>query len=173
LKGFPARLRTRFTPEAISRGLARAPQNSGLRGRFEILAGGLAVADVAHNPSAMKVLVHALRSRHIRPASVLLGALTDKDVPSMVATLGVLDCPIVAVRPETERGMGARALVLIARSVGVQAFMSATVQAGMRRARKLAGPKGSVLITGSHYVVGPALRIIETTGRRVRRGKRT
>jgi dihydrofolate synthase/folylpolyglutamate synthase len=171
-RGMHPRLRAKLTPQAISRGLSRAPENSGLRGRLEVLGGGRLIADVAHNPSAMDVLVRALRKRKLRPAVILLGALADKDVASMVARLKTLGCPMVAVRSETGRGMSAGALVQVARAMGIQACDSTTIQSGVRRALRMAGAHGKVLVTGSHYVVGPVVQFAEGAGRRLLAAKK-
>ncbi len=72
--------------QAVRSGLASAS----LPGRFQVLAGQpTVVLDVAHNPHAAAVLKHNLDSMGFFPYTyAVFGAMQDKDIESIVQTLG-------------------------------------------------------------------------------------
>lgn len=144
----------------IRRGLAQVCANTGLRGRLERVGKRL-LLDVAHNADGMMSLVSSLQESGNSNFVVVFGVLKDKDVDKMVELLRPLARSIVAVRPDTKRAVTASQIVKAARNFGILVTNGGSVRRGLLKAFKLAGARGGVLVTGSHYVVGEALAAIE------------
>ena len=167
--------------ERLDRGLvAEVAATLTVPGRLELLAADPPVfVDVAHNPDGARALAEDLpaalatapgrRGRHWfgigrREASSgevigLLAVLGDKDAEGIVAALApVLDrvvCSEVRGGPRPSRP--APELVALCEAAGLAAEAEPDFDAALRRARALAAgsPEGVVLVTGSHYVLGP------------------
>ena len=161
-RGKPTRLLHLPDAGAVKRGLANVRRNTGLRARLESWHGNKRILlDVAHNPDGIRTLVNALRRGATENLVVVFGVMKDKDYVSMVNQLLPLATVFVMVSPSTRRALTTRELVQVvgeARGVVVKAR---SVRHGVVRAMRMAGKKGRVLITGSHYVVGEALQYLE------------
>jgi len=157
-------LRTRFgfhkiSASAIRDGLLNVRNYSGIRGRIDFPGGNRhhIVADVAHNPDGIGALVDSLRSLVAGKFLVVFGVMADKDYPEMLRKLNPVTRKLVAVSPSMSRALTNRILVDEARRVGMKAMIGGSVAQGVRVARKDLRKEETLLITGSHYVVGEAL----------------
>jgi dihydrofolate synthase/folylpolyglutamate synthase len=131
--------------------------------------------DVAHNPDGAAALAEALpgvlaagsgrSSSRIPETSTtssgavvgVLAILADKDAEGIVAALApALDRVVCTdLRGAHRPSMPAAGLLAVCESVGPAAEAEADFDAALARARALAREKGTVLVTGSHYVLGP------------------
>jgi dihydrofolate synthase/folylpolyglutamate synthase len=129
--------------------------------------------DVAHNPDGARALAKALPET-LGPGAkrviAVLAVLADKDADGIVAALApALDRAICtqlpADGPQASRigtlgahrpSKSAAELVAACERAGLEAEAQADFGAALGRARALAGEDGAVLISGSHYVLGPA-----------------
>lgn len=125
-------------------------------GRMEIVRREpMLVLDGAHNPHAMAALGEALRAEF--PATrwqVVLGAMTDKDLPPMLDSLGdrVLGLHTAAARSSRARDPEEIAALATDR-LGVPATPHESVAQALNAAMATGD---AVLVTGSLYVVGEA-----------------
>lgn len=149
----------RVGAKTIRRGFERVIKNTGLRGRLEAV-GRMYLFDVAHNAEGMRALVSALPSDARQTLVAVFGVLQDKDYKTMCRVLGGSVRHILAVRPRTPRGLRTSLIVHEVRRLGVPHSRAGSVQQALRRARRLAGPRGKILVTGSHYLVGEVLEIL-------------
>jgi dihydrofolate synthase / folylpolyglutamate synthase len=142
----------------LQRGLTRVRTNTGLRGRMEQeqVGGKTFFLDVAHNPAGMETLSNALRG--VRPAAVVFGMLRDKDAGAMLPQAAALGGRLVCVTAGTPRCLKSTVLVRKARKMGIDALDGGSVAAGVTMASRLPGK--TVVVCGSHYVVGPALEAL-------------
>lgn len=134
-------------------------------GRFQVVGarGRTWVLDVAHNPAGVRTLAGALDELDPpRPRIVLVGILGDKDWKAMLPPLfagadaAILTQPPAA--PEHRRWDPEAALAEVEappRTEIVPDFGRA-----LDRAVRGSGPEGTVVVTGSHYTVGAALRAL-------------
>ena len=150
-----------LTSAVIRRAFERVVRNTGLRGRLETLGGRRRpmLLDVAHNPAGMRTLVRELQKRSEKNVVAVLGVMKDKDYPAMLAELATVAGAIVAVAPRQERALPAAKLFRGGRELGFRMVRGGSVASGIRKAVRLA-KSGVMLITGSHYVVGEALRAL-------------
>lgn len=133
------------------------------RGRFEVLRrpDGDWILDAAHNPSSAEGLVETMEAvGPARPVVLVLSILRDKPWREMLATLErSVDAAVLTVAPSSPE---ARAWdpEPAGRAAARPAEVVPEFGAALDRARELAGG-GTVLVTGSCYAVGDALRRLE------------
>lgn len=150
-----------LTPRAIRYGIRKVRKNSGLRGRFERLSRrGLFLLDVAHNPSAVATFVNDAKKAGLENTVVVFGVMKDKDVGAMLDTLKPVCRVLIPVAPRLKRALSVPALSRIARAKGIYLVEGGTVSRGVRMARKMSRRGEEIVVTGSHYVVGDALKYI-------------
>jgi dihydrofolate synthase/folylpolyglutamate synthase len=146
---------------AVIRGIARVKQNSGLRGRLErVNWGGKMILDVAHNPDGIRTLTHTLHQGLRIPGIAVFGVMKDKKYREMLEVLSGTVPAIVAVAPRIGRALPAQRLFRLAKKEGVNVRLGGSVERGVRVARRIVGASGTVLVTGSHYVVAEALEMM-------------
>lgn len=142
-----------FDAVKAARGLARAR----LPGRLEIVSRRpLWIVDVAHNPFAARASAETLRSLPARRTICVFGASSDKDWRAMIRALK----PAVDVWIFT-RSANPRAAEPGDLAREVRDGMSAgTVESAVELADLLARRSDRVLVTGSFYVAGEAMRVL-------------
>ena len=131
-----------------------------LEGRFQTIdAANRWIVDVAHNPDAAGALARALRGQRAGGRTIaILGMLDDKDVEGVVAHLDDVIDHWIAVEAESRRAVPVDELARrIANASDAPCLVAESLQAAMDRAGELAGKDDRVLVTGSFYLVGPAL----------------
>lgn len=143
----------------IKKGLGRIGHYSGIRGRLEVLnTKPLVLMDVAHNPDAMRCLVGSLLLLHLQNMVVLFGAMKDKDVGGMVAELQKIARVVIAVSVNTSRALEPKEIVRLFHSKRGKCINGESVRNGVRRAEGELRENETLLVTGSHYVVGAFLQ---------------
>jgi dihydrofolate synthase/folylpolyglutamate synthase len=148
---------------AIRRGLRRVVQNTGLRGRMDVIQsrnGHHYILDVAHNPAGVETLIRALPEASLHRLVSVFGVMKDKEYSPMLWNLARISSVIVPVTPHTPRALSARRIYRILGKRGIQVRLGGTVRNGIIRARSLITDSGTILITGSHYVVAEALEYL-------------
>lgn len=131
-------------------------------GRFTIVRDNpLVILDVAHNEDGMRKLIWMLRHFYPKKQSILImGVLKDKDYRKMVECLPI-DLEIVfTVTASTHRSLPAHDLATVIRERKIKAKICDSVRSGIEEALQRADSNQLICITGSHYVVGEALKII-------------
>ena len=119
------------------------------------------IFDVAHNPSAARVLAHSLGSENDKPGSVaLLGMYTDKDIKGFVKELAEVVVswhvmPIQGVRAERPQNIGE---ILHDAIPGGVIIVHEDPDLAIIAARQDAITRGrNLLVTGSFETVGAVL----------------
>ena len=111
--------------------------------------------DAAHNPAGLLTLVDHLRAKPLpRPAVLLFGAVSGKPLDRLLGSLSELGDAVVLTRPPVERGVDAEEIAPIARPLFERVEIEPDPGRALDRARAIAGREGSVLVTGSLYLVG-------------------
>jgi dihydrofolate synthase/folylpolyglutamate synthase len=140
-----------------------------LTGRLQAIhsAGKHWLLDVAHNPAGAAVLAKTLAQQNV-PGRIwaIAGVLDDKDVEGIATVLnGVVD-HWIAVTASSPRAVGAHELARrIANACDRPCRISESIDDAMDYARRHASENDRILVTGSFYLVGPALRNLELYSR--------
>jgi len=131
-------------------------------GRLEVACKRpLVVLDVAHNPASFEALALDWR-RHwpgVRPI-VVVGLLADKNPRPIGRALAEIAKSILLTTPESPRAASPSELARLWQQRHTGISIIPEVGEAVRSAVKAAGPKGAVLIAGSHFVVGPARQVL-------------
>jgi dihydrofolate synthase / folylpolyglutamate synthase len=129
-------------------------------GRLELLSvEPPTFVDVAHNPDGARALAESLPEVAGGPAIAVIAVLADKDAAGIVAALApALDRAVCTQLPAGGRpSTPASELVAACEAAGLPAEAEPDFAAAVARARALAvQARATVLVTGSHYVLGPA-----------------
>ncbi len=148
----------RITAKNVVRGLEAVRENTGIRGRYEIIESrkGRMILDVAHNPDGIRALVDLIKARRDFPFLIVFGVMKDKNYKRMLQLLREISGRMIAVAPHGERALPVDDLVGAAKLRGFRTTKSNSVIEGVTLARAMANGR-TVLIGGSHYVVAEAL----------------
>ncbi len=143
--------------EAVARGFPKARW----AGRLQRVAGKPALLlDGAHNPAGMRTLVAYLVAEKLRPVAVF-GALADKDWPQMVEILAPHVRDAVVTRVPSSRALDPQEAARAFSMNGLFGITSEDPGHALRTAEGIAGEDGLVLVTGSLYLVGRVLGMLE------------
>lgn len=139
-------------------GLSNVQGLTGLTGRLAVVGERpRIIADVAHNADAVHVLVDSLQEMKLRKLVTVFGVLKDKEYLGMIEDLAGVSEDVVAVAPRSDRARSASDVAAGFQRAGSRVRAALSVEEGVMLALELAGDRGTILITGSHYVVGEAL----------------
>jgi dihydrofolate synthase/folylpolyglutamate synthase len=155
-KAFPA-----ISAATIERGI----RETHWPGRFQVIPATAehpeVVFDVAHNPAGAWALRSTLSAAYEeRPLVFVFGAMRDKAVSEIAEILFPLADRVVATRVENPRAATPDEIREAARRVAVDIDEAADVPAAIAKARIAAGTRGLVVVTGSIYIVGEAMRAL-------------
>jgi dihydrofolate synthase/folylpolyglutamate synthase len=136
------------------------------RDQIEPIEGATWLFDVAHNPAGIESLVGVLDGIRLpRPLVALIGVLADKEWSEMLPLiLARVDSAILCVPPSAtgDRRWDPTAAEAVVRPLlpgGFRLVTELSFDAALDRARRAAG-KGTVIVTGSCYTVGDALKAL-------------
>jgi dihydrofolate synthase/folylpolyglutamate synthase len=150
-----------ITPEAIERGI----RETRWPGRFQVIPPeGTApeyIFDVAHNPAGAWALRSALSACYEdRPLTFVFGAMRDKAISEIAEILFPLAAHVIATKADNPRSATPDEIREAASRTATDIEDATDVASALDRASSLAGPRGVVVITGSIYIVGEAMRIL-------------
>jgi dihydrofolate synthase/folylpolyglutamate synthase len=152
----------RISPQHVAEGV----HDTRWPGRFQIIPAGdglpETVLDVAHNPSGAWALRSALSSFYEdRRLTFVFGAMRDKAIAEIASILFPLAERVIASRPDNPRAASAHEIAELGAPTQTEILEEENVSAALDQARLLAGSGGVVVITGSIYLVGKALEILQ------------
>src|SRR2546429_4189679 len=127
-------------------------------GRLEVIdRNPIVLVDGAHNPAGLERSLAAVQKlAKGRPLVIVFGAMSDKDLPSMLALLRSVDVPVIFSAIDWHR---AAPPTQLAAAFGGAADTADSAAAAISRARERAGANGIVLVCGSLYLVGEAIAL--------------
>jgi len=158
-----------LTPAAFETGVTKADWPA----RLQRLGHGALVAltpegselwlDGGHNPEggrAVSAALADLEERVSRPLVLIVGMMANKDCGGFLGNFTGLARRLIAVPvPGVEKSMTAEAVADAARAIGLPATSRDNLTEALEAARKLdLDPPPRILITGSLYLAGEALR---------------
>ena len=149
------------TAESIERGI----RETRWPGRFQVIPARVGwpeiVLDVAHNPAGAWALRSALSERYDdRPLIFVFGAMRDKAISEMTEILFPLAERVIATRAENPRSASPEEIQQAGSRTGTEIEAVTEVEAALERARDASSPAAVVVVTGSIYLVGEAMRLL-------------
>ncbi len=149
--------------KAIIHGFQNTMQLSGLRGRFELLRFKTPILlDVAHNPDGMKAISVEIKKMGYKKIVVIFAAMKDKDYRLSLYHLKKLNPLIIASQPSSERALSVDKLYSACKSRKIRCIVSSNVNEAITLGKEYTGTDGILVITGSHFLVGEAIPILES-----------
>ena len=151
----------KITASTIERGI----RETDWPGRFQLLPATAhhpeIVFDVAHNPAGAWALRSTLSAAYEdRPLIFLFGAMRDKAISEIAEILFPLAEHIIATHADNPRAATPAEIREAARRVAVEIDEAPDVPAALAKARSFAGTGSLVVVTGSIYIVGEAMRVL-------------
>jgi dihydrofolate synthase/folylpolyglutamate synthase len=148
-----------LTRESVSKGL----QEVRLAGRFQVVARGPVewILDIAHNEPAARVFAGHLRERPLAAGArtfAVVGILVDKDAREIAAAVEPLIDQWILCSLPGPRGTPAAVLANRAQIPSDRVMLAASVEEGCEMAQRAASAGDRIVVFGSVYTVGPALR---------------
>jgi dihydrofolate synthase/folylpolyglutamate synthase len=142
-------------------GLSNVQKFTGFAGRLSVMTERpRIIADVAHNPDAARVLADSVRSMKLGKLVTIFGVLKDKDYLQMIRAIAGISEEVVAVAPRSGRARSASDVAAGFQREGCPVRAALSVEEGLALAQEAVGDRGTILITGSHYVVGEAMGVL-------------
>jgi dihydrofolate synthase/folylpolyglutamate synthase len=150
-----------ITPTTIEQGI----RETRWPGRFQVVPANATwpeiVLDVAHNPAGAWALRSALSQRYPdRPLLFVFGAMRDKAISEMTEILFPLAERIIATQPENPRSASPEEIRQAAARTGAEIEPVPDMASALERAKTMARSNMPLVITGSIYLVGEAMRIL-------------
>jgi dihydrofolate synthase/folylpolyglutamate synthase len=150
-----------ITPASIELGI----RETRWPGRMQLLAAHSGwpevVLDVAHNPAGAWALRSALSERYEDHRLIFVfGAMRDKAISEMAEILFPVAERVIATRPENPRSASPEEIQEAGRRTGAEIEGVGEVGAALEQARAVAAGDGVIVVTGSIYLVGEAMRAL-------------
>ncbi|MGQ0534652.1 MAG: bifunctional folylpolyglutamate synthase/dihydrofolate synthase [Methanobacteriota archaeon] len=154
-----ARQGIRVPQSAVRKGVAAAT----LPGRLQWMPGRpRTLVDGGHNEEAWQVLVEFLRRERFDRLHMVCGILADKDPEAFAKALGPLVDRVTTTTPASSRALPASRFALILRRHGIDATPVDPPRTAIRSARAAAATRDLVVVSGSFYLAGEAIRALAT-----------
>jgi dihydrofolate synthase/folylpolyglutamate synthase len=151
----------RVTPKQIEQGI----RETHWRGRFQVLPPSAAtqqremVLDVAHNPAGAWALRSALSETFSgRELTLVFAAMRDKAVQEMAEILFPIAEQVVVTQVANPRAASTSELMQAGSRTGAAMCAEETVPGALARAREVGKPESVIVVTGSIFLVGEAMR---------------
>jgi dihydrofolate synthase/folylpolyglutamate synthase len=147
----------RITDEAMKHGLINVIKQTGLQGRWQIIARKpKTICDVGHNEAGIKYILEQLQTEKYGVLHWVFGLVNDKDADSILKLL-----PSSAVyyfcKANIPRGLDADILQQKAMEFGLSGKSYASVQQAYQAARNAVLENDLVFVGGSTFVVAEVI----------------
>jgi dihydrofolate synthase/folylpolyglutamate synthase len=144
--------------EKIYEGFERISDNTGHRGRMEILSSEpLVILDVAHNPDGVRALMNGIGLVGEKKGIVLFAAMRDKDAKSMLNLLRQRFEKVILTELQTPRSLTVSELNMLSEDIKLQSQVFNNSSEALRAALNQINNDSFLLVTGSHYLAGEVL----------------
>lgn len=142
-----------ISKEVVQRGLLKVSENTGLRGRWEVLGSSpKIICDTAHNREGLKLVFKQLLEEKFEKLHLVLGMVNDKDIYSLLKLFPV-SAHYYFCKPNVTRGLGASQLADIFTENGFKGSIYSSVKNALNAAKKSASKGDIIYIGGSTFVV--------------------
>lgn len=143
----------RISEENIQEGLLNTVENTGLRGRWQILqTQPKVVCDTAHNEGGLRLVMKQIEGEPYENLHIVLGVVNDKDLNSILP-LFPRNAIYYFCRPRVPRGLEASLLKVRAKEFGLEGEEYISVAQAYAAALNAASDNDFIYIGGSTFVV--------------------
>jgi dihydrofolate synthase / folylpolyglutamate synthase len=141
----------------ILKGLKNVIKNTGLQGRWQVLAEKpLTICDTGHNKDGITNVVEQLQQIKFNKLHIVFGMVSDKDIPGILSLLPK-DASYYFCKPDIPRGLDVSELKKEADALGFKGKTYDSVSLALKSARQHAKADDLIYIGGSTFVVAEVL----------------
>ena len=152
-----ALLRLKIDPKIINSGLMKVIPNTGIQGRWQILANNpLTIADVAHNQEGLDYVIPQIMSQSYNKLHLVLGFVKDK-VAEKLIKLFPENAIFYFAAPNIPRALPIADLEKVSNNLNLNFKTFPTVAQAMSKAQSMAGSNDLIYVGGSTFVVAEIL----------------
>ena len=152
-----ALLRLKIDPKIINSGLMKVIPNTGIQGRWQILANNpLTIADVAHNQEGLDYVIPQIKSQSYNKLHLVLGFVKDK-VAEKLIKLFPENAIFYFAAPNIPRALPIADLEKVSNNLNLNFKTFPTVAQAMSNAQLMAGSDDLIYVGGSTFVVAEIL----------------
>jgi dihydrofolate synthase/folylpolyglutamate synthase len=152
-----ALLRLKIDPKIINSGLMKVIPNTGIQGRWQILANNpLTIADVAHNQEGLDYVIPQIKSQSYNKLHLVLGFVKDK-VAEKLLRLFPENAIFYFAAPNIPRALPIADLEKVSNNLNLNFKTFPTVAQAMLKAQSMAGSNDLIYVGGSTFVVAEIL----------------
>jgi dihydrofolate synthase/folylpolyglutamate synthase len=146
-----------ISKEALDEGLENVVENTGLKGRWEVLLNQpLTIADTGHNVAGIEFVVSQLAEIKHNKLHFVIGMVNDKDITHVLELL-LPKAEYYFTQANIARALAATELQELAKYYSLSGNAFQTVEKAVRAAQFNAVADDIIFIGGSNFVVGEAL----------------
>lgn len=143
----------KIAPESLHTGLEKVTENTGLRGRWEVLQQKpLLVCDTAHNEDGVKEVMAQLQSLPYQNLWMVWGMVNDKDHGKVISLLPN-DARYIACQPDIPRALSSGEMQKMLTESGRHSIEIAGVENAITYCLNLAGKDDVIFVGGSTFTV--------------------
>ncbi|MFP4642898.1 MAG: bifunctional folylpolyglutamate synthase/dihydrofolate synthase [Spirochaetales bacterium] len=157
-------LRTVF-PEADPVRILKGLGTAAIPGRAELIRGNPSILlDGAHTAGSMRRFAHTVESMSGSPRVLIFGSVEGKPVEPMAVALDSHVDHVIVSRPGSFKRSNPEAVAEVFSALRAQVELLTDPATALARARSLAGKNGTVIVTGSFYMVCEIRALVGRTG---------
>lgn len=146
-----------FDEKNMKSGIERVVQNTGLRGRWEVIqTSPRVIVDVGHNKEAFLYISEMLKKEQYKQLHVVLGMVADKNHDEVLELLPD-KADYYFTQPNIERALNAESLKTKADNHGLKGDVFSSAEEAYRQALQAATAEDLVFVGGSVFTVGEVL----------------
>ena len=139
--------------KAMQQGLLKVTENTGLRGRWEVLGSSpTIICDTAHNREGLSLVFKQLGTEKFQHLHIVLGMVNDKDILSLLE-LFPKQAQYYFCKPNVPRGLEASELAQIFTEHGFEGSVHPSVKDALKAAKQSASHDDFIYVGGSTFVV--------------------
>lgn len=143
----------------IRSALKNVAKLTGLAGRWQKLSDKpLVIADTGHNEDGIRQVIDNLKTIAYQQLHFIFGAVNDKDI-SKILELLPKEATYYFVKANIERALDEKILLAQAQKLKLNGKAYASVEAGLKAAKKACRKNDLIMIGGSTFVVGDVLAL--------------
>ena len=147
----------RINEKNIKDGLNKIIQNTGIRGRWEIIGNKpLIICDIAHNVDALSIVINDIMSINSNNTHFVLGFVNDKNLGSIV-DLFPESSKYYFAKPNIERGLDELELQELFKNNNRIGESYSSIEQAFKSAIKQSNPDDIIYVGGSTFVVSEVI----------------
>jgi dihydrofolate synthase/folylpolyglutamate synthase len=142
-----------ISKEAVQLGLLKIKENTGLRGRWEVLGSSpKIICDTAHNKNGLCLVFKQLLNEKFQDLHIVLGMVNDKDIGSLIEFFPK-GAKYYFCKPNIPRGLEATQLAEVFIENGFSGCVYLSVKEALIAAKQSASQNDVIYVGGSTFVV--------------------